>query len=78
MNKERWNSDQMCYSNSEEFQYLEEIESVIKQANMIVKDLKDIDRAAHWRIQCNDEKNKADFSEIKTKLNEVQKLIDEL
>jgi hypothetical protein len=78
MNKECWNSKIMCYSNSEEFQYLEEIESVIKQTNKIVKDLKDIDRAAHWRIQCDDGKNKADFSEIKTKLNEVQKLIDEL
>lgn len=77
MNKEYWNSDKMCYSNSDEFKYLDEIDDIINQAYNVVKGLKEIQSAAHWRIQCNDKKNIIDFSEVKNKLKEIQNWIDE-
>lgn len=75
-NKQYWNSDNLEWSNSEEYRYLDDIDDLIVISEAITKKLNRIRNREELNIDDEEEKIKIDFKSIEDKLNEVCKMVE--
>lgn len=73
-----WNPENMMYINTDEYKYLNEIALVIKQSKYITETLMKIKDNERFNIQKKSVKDMVDFTEIKSKLAELNNMINEL
>lgn len=78
MNKESWNNEKLGFIDSDEFKYLDNIDNLINQTTQLTEAFRVIKQIETQRIQKNKKKDIFDFSEIESKLNEVQNMMAEL
>ncbi|HFD2052176.1 TPA: hypothetical protein ACF2DE_002907 [Clostridium perfringens] len=74
-NKEYWNSDNLSDSTTEEFKYLDRIDSLEYEISEAKDNLSRINMYEYYNIKNNKEGIEIDFSEIQNKLEEVSRLI---
>lgn len=70
-----WNSDNLSDSTTEEFKYLDWIDSLEYEISEAKDNLSRINMYEYYNIKNNKERIEIDFSEIQNKLEEVSKLI---
>ena len=70
-----WNSNSLSDSTTEEFKYLDMIDSLEYEVSEAKDNLSRINMYEHYNIKNNKERIEIDFSEIQNKLEEVSKLI---
>ncbi|MGV2640214.1 hypothetical protein GNF86_01995 [Clostridium perfringens] len=73
--KEYWNSDNLEWGNSEEYKYIDDLDSLIVLSKEITKTLNRIRNREEWCIDCEKEKIKIDYFDIEDKLQNISKLI---
>ena len=73
--KEYWNSSNLSNSTTEEFKYLDRIDSLEYEISEAKDNLSRINMYEHYNIKNNKERIEIDFSEIQNKLEEVSRLI---
>lgn len=73
--KKHWNKENLDCDNTDEFKYLEKIDSLEYEASEIKDNLSRINMCEHYNIKNNKEAIKEDFSEIQSKLEEISELI---
>lgn len=73
--KQHWNKDDLGWSNTDEFKYLDVIDDLEDKVREIKDNLSKINMYEYYNIKNNKEKIKRDFSEIDNKLDEISKLI---
>lgn len=73
--KEYWNKDNLSNSTTEEFKYLDRIDSLEYEISEAKDNLSRINMYEYYNIKNNKERIEIDFSEIQNKLEEVSKLI---
>lgn len=73
--KKYWNSDNLSDSTTEEFKYLDRIDSLEYEISEAKDNLSRINMYEYYNIKNNKERIEIDFSEIQNKLEEVSKLI---
>ncbi len=76
--KEKWDPDIMCYSNSEEFQYLTQISNLIDKSKHTIQLLEAIYSTEHWNIQLGNRKDKSELSDIKKQLETLITALENL
>jgi hypothetical protein len=74
----RWNPENLMHIHTDEFKYLDEIREIIELSEDITELLNKIWNYQRFNIQCGTEKDMADFTEVKSKLNELKNIIIEL
>lgn len=75
--KKYWNNDNLEWSNSEEYRYLDDIDNLIAISEVITKKLNRIRNREELNIDDEKEKIKIDFTKIENKLEEVSGLIED-
>lgn len=73
--KKYWNSDNLSDSTTEEFKYLDRIDSLEYEISEAKDNLSRINMYEYYNIKNNKEGIEIDFSEIQNKLEEVSRLI---
>lgn len=73
--KKYWNTDNLSDSTTEEFKYLDRIDSLEYEISEAKDNLSRINMYEYYNIKNNKERIEIDFSEIQNKLEEVSKLI---
>ena len=73
--KEYWNSDNLSDSTTEEFKYLDRIDSLEYEISEVKDNLSRINMYEYYNIKNNKERIEIDFGEIQNKLEEVSGLI---
>ncbi|EPB8173134.1 hypothetical protein ACRTAL_002309 [Clostridium perfringens] len=73
--KEYWNTDNLSDSTTEEFKYLDRIDSLEYEISEAKDNLSRINMYEYYNIKNNKEGIEIDFSEIQNKLEEVSRLI---
>lgn len=73
--KKYWNKENLDCDNTDEFRYLERIDSLEYEASEIKDNLSRINMYEHYNIKNNKEAIKENFSKIQGKLEEVSGLI---
>lgn len=73
--KKYWNSDNLSDSTTEEFKYLDRIDSLEYEISEAKDNLSRINMYEYYNIKNNKERIKIDFGEIQNKLEEISRLI---
>lgn len=73
--KKYWNTDNLSDSTTEEFRYLDRIDSLEYEISEAKDNLSRINMYEYYNIKNNKERIEIDFSEMQNKLEEVSKLI---
>lgn len=73
--KEYWNTDNLSDSTTEEFKYLDRIDSLEYEISEAKDNLSRINMYEYYNIKNNKERIEIDFGEIQNKLEEVSGLI---
>lgn len=73
--KKYWNTDNLSDSTTEEFKYLDRIDSLEYEISEAKDNLSRINMYEYYNIKNNKERIEIDFGEIQNKLEEVSKLI---
>lgn len=76
--KERWNSENLIYPKADEYKYLSEIDELIRISDNINKTLRKISNNEYFSIQKEETKDRCDFMNVKNKLIELEKMVNEL
>lgn len=73
--KKYWNSDNLSDSTTEEFKYLDDLDSLEYEISEAKDNLSRINMYEYYNIKNNKERIEINFSEIQDKLKEISKLI---
>lgn len=73
--KKYWNSDNLSDITTEEFKYLDRIDSLEYEISEAKDNLSRINMYEYYNIKNNKERFEIDFGEIQNKLEEVSRLI---
>lgn len=73
--KKYWNTDNLSDSTTEEFKYLDRIDSLEYEILEAKDNLSRINMYEYYNVKNNKERIEIDFNEIQNKLEEVSKLI---
>ncbi|XZH34301.1 hypothetical protein ACSW8L_15430 (plasmid) [Clostridium perfringens] len=73
--KKYWNTDNLSDSTTEEFKYLDRIDSLEYEISEAKDNLSRINMYEYYNIKNNKERFEIDFGEIQNKLEEVSRLI---
>lgn len=73
--KKYWNTDNLSDSTTEEFKYLDRIDSLEYEISEAKDNLSRINMYEYYNVKNNKERIEIDFGEIQNKLEEVSKLI---
>lgn len=73
--KKYWNTDNLSDSTTEEFKYLDRIDSLEYEFSEAKDNLSRINMYEYYNVKNNKERIEIDFNEIQNKLEEVSKLI---
>lgn len=73
--KKYWNTDNLSDSTTEEFKYLDRIDSLEYEISEAKDNLSRINMYEYYNVKNNKERIEIDFNEIQNKLEEVSKLI---
>lgn len=73
--KQYWNSDNLEWANTDEFKYLDRIDSLEYEAREIKDNLSKINMYEYYNIKNNKERIVREFTTIQNKLEEISNLI---
>ncbi|EGT3619923.1 hypothetical protein FJ641_11040 [Clostridium perfringens] len=76
--KEHWNSDNLRDNTTEEFKYLDDLDSLMVLSKEITKILNRIINREEWCIDCEKEKIKIDYFDIGDKLQDISKSVSSI
>lgn len=76
--REKWNAENMWRTNSDEYKYLAEINELGTYVKSINETLRNIYSNECFSIQIEEVKDRCNFTEVKKKLIEIEKMVNEL